>query len=348
MGIRFYCPNGHKLNVKSFQAGRVGICPYCGAKVQIQTQSTRKSSKDDTDNGGQNAPVALYGPEDALPLATPAGNTGHSMPGESGGHGAIDSAQPAGSASPSAGIAPGSPPDAGQAAPVFPEPAGPLPVAEPAQPASNPPAMAEPATPVAPVDAVVPSTADLSAAAADPGTISESEPAPPSSDVADPLAEDPDAVWYVRPPSGGQFGPAIGDIMRTWLDDGRVSPDSLVWREGWRDWLEAGDVFPQLKSGQTGPQVTDIAAVSPHLPAGADRSRRRPLGRRKSQTFNTALIVVLVLAVITLSVIFVWVLTNQPGQPEPRTTGSGRNTVTVVQHAPAHPFMPPAARKTPA
>ena len=26
MGIRFYCPNGHKLNVKEFQAGRRGIC----------------------------------------------------------------------------------------------------------------------------------------------------------------------------------------------------------------------------------------------------------------------------------------------------------------------------------
>ena len=31
MGIRFYCPNGHKLNVKEFQAGRRGICPFCDA-----------------------------------------------------------------------------------------------------------------------------------------------------------------------------------------------------------------------------------------------------------------------------------------------------------------------------
>ena len=33
MGIRFYCPNGHKLNVKAFQAGQTGICPVCGAKM---------------------------------------------------------------------------------------------------------------------------------------------------------------------------------------------------------------------------------------------------------------------------------------------------------------------------
>jgi hypothetical protein len=35
MGIRFLCPNGHKLNVKSFLAGKRAICPQCGAKVLV-------------------------------------------------------------------------------------------------------------------------------------------------------------------------------------------------------------------------------------------------------------------------------------------------------------------------
>jgi hypothetical protein len=35
MGIRFYCPNGHKLNVKAFLAGKRGICPDCAAKFII-------------------------------------------------------------------------------------------------------------------------------------------------------------------------------------------------------------------------------------------------------------------------------------------------------------------------
>jgi hypothetical protein len=35
MGIRFLCPNGHKLHVKSHLAGRKGVCPTCGAKVLI-------------------------------------------------------------------------------------------------------------------------------------------------------------------------------------------------------------------------------------------------------------------------------------------------------------------------
>jgi hypothetical protein len=35
MGIRCYCPNGHKLHLKSHLAGKKGICPECGAKFRI-------------------------------------------------------------------------------------------------------------------------------------------------------------------------------------------------------------------------------------------------------------------------------------------------------------------------
>ncbi len=40
MGIRFFCPNGHKMNVKSFLAGKRGICPTCGAKFEIPLESS--------------------------------------------------------------------------------------------------------------------------------------------------------------------------------------------------------------------------------------------------------------------------------------------------------------------
>jgi hypothetical protein len=39
MGIRFSCPSGHKLNVKSFLAGKRAICPECGAKVMVPETS---------------------------------------------------------------------------------------------------------------------------------------------------------------------------------------------------------------------------------------------------------------------------------------------------------------------
>src|SRR3954469_14001128 len=35
MGIRFLCPNGHRLNVKSYLAGKRAICPDCGARVLV-------------------------------------------------------------------------------------------------------------------------------------------------------------------------------------------------------------------------------------------------------------------------------------------------------------------------
>jgi GYF domain 2 len=58
------------------------------------------------------------------------------------------------------------------------------------------------------------------------------------------LRQAPFAAWFVAPSSGGRYGPANSETMQQWLQDGRVSRDSLVWREGWADWLPAHTVFP--------------------------------------------------------------------------------------------------------
>jgi len=68
----------------------------------------------------------------------------------------------------------------------------------------------------------------------------------------DPLAEAPQAKWYVRPPAGGQFGPADATLMRQWIGEGRVSGDSMVWREGWADWKKAGGLLPGVGGAATG------------------------------------------------------------------------------------------------
>ena len=39
MGIRFTCPNGHHLNVKSFLAGKRGICPECNVRFIVPQDS---------------------------------------------------------------------------------------------------------------------------------------------------------------------------------------------------------------------------------------------------------------------------------------------------------------------
>ncbi len=223
MGIRFYCPNGHKLNVKEFQAGLKGICPYCGTKIQIPTESTRSPSK--------------KGDERAVePDAAELPAEGQSLP------------------------------------------------------------------------AVVSDRADAGVPTVEPAS---SPPPAESAGRADPLAEAGDVVWYVRPPNGGQFGPAGADVMRTWISEGRVSPDCLVWREGWRDWQEASHVFP-----------TSAAGEGDHPPAEAKigGTSARMQGRRKSVSRQALVIILLVFAVIILSVVFVFELTNPP-QREARVGG---------------------------
>jgi hypothetical protein len=61
MGIRFLCPNGHRLNVKTFLAGERGICPECDARFIVPNES-----------GGQVAAIAetdLTTAAPELPLA---------------------------------------------------------------------------------------------------------------------------------------------------------------------------------------------------------------------------------------------------------------------------------------
>jgi hypothetical protein len=126
--------------------------------------------------------------------------------------------------------------------------------------------------------------------------------------VADPLAEAGDAVWYVRPASGGQFGPASGEVMRSWLGQGRVGADSLVWREGWPDWRQAAKVFPQFGAGQPAPLPVEIGAgEAPTSRAAAARSRRASF-RRQSKRTQTLVIILLIFALIALSGVLVWVL----------------------------------------
>jgi hypothetical protein len=221
MGIRFYCPNGHKLNVKSFQAGKKGICPYCGAKFNIPIASTRKSSKEER--------AALRALAAASSLPHPVSQNFST--------GSLENLSISQSAK-------------------FPPSASPI----------------------------VKSTNS-----GEDSISSEEKTIPLAGDSAtrqsiDPFADAGDIVWYVRPPTGGQYGPATTTIMRQWLSEGRISPDSLVWREGWRDWQQASAVFPQLRFSdpmaaiaQTEDQFTRPISTIINQGAGRSKIRNMPL-----------------------------------------------------------------------
>ena len=88
--------------------------------------------------------------------------------------------------------------------------------------------------------------------------------APAPKKVAEVLgAFDATASWYVRPPSGGQYGPANTSIFGQWIEEGRVASNSLVWRDGWQQWRSATEAFPelagQLPGGSQDQQVSETA-----------------------------------------------------------------------------------------
>ena len=271
MGIRFHCPNGHKLNVKSFLAGKRGICPHCGVKVDIPADAAdeEKSAKD------EGAPTEAPSPT-PTPRPTPTS--------------APETAQPV------------------AAAPVTASPVTASPVT--ASPVAVTPVAASPASPT-----VVPAT-----------------PAPVA--PADPLSEAPNAVWYVRPPSGGQFGPASAEIMRRWIVEGRVNEESLVWREGWPDWKPASGLLPGLSTSNAASPPGGAAIVSPR---GTSSTMGAMQARRKnSNSMTVIIVVVLVLLCLFLAIFLGWVATRGGGEEStsrysPSTTS---NVVAVAAEIP--------------
>jgi hypothetical protein len=240
MGIKFYCPNGHKLNVKSFLSGKKAICPKCGTKVIVPAESQAPPPNAEPDEPS----AATNGSAAAQPAAAKATSAA-----------AVFAAAPAGATSASANFGQSAMPGAGGfATGATVAPGGqqmPRSMSAPAVATAAPVATAP--TAAAPA-AMAPTAPATTAAASAPG-------------MRDPIDEAPTAVWYVRPASGGQFGPAPGDTMRAWIDEGRVNATALVWRAGWPEWRSAAATFPKLAATVAAPWGA-APAIAP-APVGA-------------------------------------------------------------------------------
>lgn len=220
MGIRFYCPNGHKLNVKSFLAGQRGVCPRCNAKLVIPFESTREK-------GSKDLPIAAEWEEQAKrqsqagPLAN-APQMGTAVPVN------LNAIQPVKPVESSAY------PTGGTSAPPTPVPVGEA-VAAPAP------------TPFFLPQESSPTNFQLPSPSSGGGLFLGMPPKFP-----DPFADAPEAVWYVRVATGEQYGPVKAPVIRQWLNERRIVADTLIWREGWEEWRTGNQVFESL-AGQGGP-----------------------------------------------------------------------------------------------
>lgn len=210
MGIKFLCPNGHKLNVKAFLAGKKGVCPECRQRFVIPIESMPKQRVESIgiSTAGAEEDVAQDAPDEPIEIGSAQAYSqaahGQAIPmgtsvGMSGGGAVVADAHES--------MKGGAPIHSAPVAPPMP-------------------------------------------------TMS---PAP----AVDPLEEAPNAQWYVRPPTGGQFGPARAELLRRWISEGRVSGDSLVWREGWTDWKPAS-ILPGVGGAQ--PQLLAPVNVRPARP----------------------------------------------------------------------------------
>ena len=122
----------------------------------------------------------------------------------------------------------------------------------------------------------------------------------------DPFEEAPDAVWYVRPPAGGQFGPASKELIKKWLSEGRVSHDSHVWREGWPDWKSASETFVQT-FGATKSEAIDTAKSS-GLSKSLASQKLYIKRKRRRNTLGIVVILLGILIIVALTIVLVIVL----------------------------------------
>lgn len=282
MGIRFHCPNGHKLNVKSFLAGKKGVCPDCGVKLRIPDRS-----EPGLDSGIDEEKETAKSPAPATAVATV-------TPVRAAVAATVQPAQPA---APVMHVQPA----------VMPYP--PRPVVPQGMPVSPAPYGAMPAAPVG--VATMPPPYPVPNGPAPTARMPQPPPAPPpiggTAAANDPIAENPLATWFVRPPSGGQFGPARGEVMRKWLTEGRVTTDSLVWREGWADWLPATEVFPQLGK----PAAAGLFGAAPLGVATSPKSTAAiPAAKKSSGAMGAAILVFLALVCLLLVGVLVVVLSG--------------------------------------
>lgn len=148
------------------------------------------------------------------------------------------------------------------------------------------------------------------------------------------LKDAADANWFVRPPSGGQFGPAPSHLLMAWIAESRVTAESYLWREGFADWQLASELVPELFQGTSGPSkappsLTEILSNGSSNPTpsvleinsdSASATRAGLLLKKQMQKRRQQLTMIVMLAVVSLILfgILIFVLVLQATKsPQP-------------------------------
>ena len=198
MGIRFFCPNGHPLNVKEELAGKVGFCSKCDVRMRIPLKSQRVS--------GQEYVPGVTETAEALPQRPPIPS---STTRESASSEKVETT-----------------------------------VQNERENNSRPGELIR----------------DIAESIASGGTDGIA-----SGETLGEGSSDNSFLWYVH--SGdSQYGPAGTDLIREWIGQGRIAPNTLIWRADWSSgWREAKEVFPEVKVRFEGREENKSNAKTPIL-----------------------------------------------------------------------------------
>jgi GYF domain 2 len=181
-------------------------------------------------------------------------------------------------------------------------------------------------------------------------TVAKVEIVPPEAAVGSPmmpaaLSEASDAKWFVRPPSGGQFGPAPSQLLMAWITESRVTAESYLWREGFAEWQTAGELVPELFPSAKGPLLepqilTDILSEPPPNSVqnvadfnsdSASATHAALVVKKQMQKRRQQLTMIIILAVVSLILfgILIFVLVFQATKsPQPLQSHIPKQFVT--------------------
>jgi phage FluMu protein Com len=280
MGIRFACHHcNHALHLKDFQAGKRGKCPACNQSFRIPQHSTDYSIPLE-EKGVQNTTSTPA----VIAKATEPKATTVSV----------------GKATVGASAKLANKPEAGAAAKrdekVAVAKRQEIKVRKPDEAASSQAA------------SVKNVTRDESANS----QLSAQEFSPKKDATVKAFEVNPLAQWYVRPPSGGQYGPADAKLLTQWIAENRVTADSLIWFDGLTQWTAAGSILPELfaVSGET-PNVgfamqpslgsANESALDPNdagrlVNTSAINSTAKPIRSRQKQKRNQWIIIAILIS----------------------------------------------------
>lgn len=176
------------------------------------------------------------------------------------------------------------------------------------------------------------------------------------------------ATWFIRPASGGQYGPADDATFAQWVIEGRVAADSWVWRDGWADWKAGGEALRDFKARPTPSAppavatstifetsfdaeepmpavgVTTTTAAATVEPTVADA--RRAEVRRRKQRVRTFSIVLSIVALVML-VALVFVLSRGGEEETPADDAKPAGAPPAATSEPATEAAPPETPAAP-